>query len=121
LFGLTKVALHNTSFLSAASFQETSRVLSRAAVAGRIDFLFGLKENLILGTRLPIGTNARFFTIDMAVYSNSTRKYLEGIKKKNIIERKNLLLWIDALYYLEVNRIDTKEELPLFYLLTVIR
>merc|ERR1712224_596396 len=62
LFGLTISALRNASFLSAASFQETSRVLTVAALRGRTDFLLGLKENLILGTRLPIGTNSRFFT-----------------------------------------------------------
>merc|ERR1712187_352073 len=70
LFGLTKCALRNTSFLSSASFQETSRVLSRAALSGRIDFLLGLKENLILGTRLPIGTNSRFFTGKSSVAKN---------------------------------------------------
>jgi hypothetical protein len=120
LFGLTKVALHNTSFLSAASFQETSRVLSRAAVAGRIDFLFGLKENLILGTRLPIGTNARFFTKDIIISTNSTDKYFEIKKKKSIIERKKLLLWIDALYYLEITQIDSEEEITLFNLTNAI-
>jgi hypothetical protein len=70
LFGLTKCALRNTGFLSAASFQETSRVLSRAALSGRIDFLLGLKENLILGTRLPIGTNSRFFSTTSAFTKN---------------------------------------------------
>lgn len=59
--GLTKASLLtiSDSFLSAASFQETSRVLARAGIRGRTDYLLGLKENLILGTRLPIGTAAR--------------------------------------------------------------
>jgi DNA-directed RNA polymerase subunit beta' len=60
LFGLTRGSLRNASFFSAASFQETSRVLVRAALRRQIDFLLGLKENLILGTYLPIGTNALF-------------------------------------------------------------
>lgn len=61
ILGLTRASLLTTSesFLSAASFQETSRVLARSGVRGRTDYLLGLKENLILGTRLPIGTAAR--------------------------------------------------------------
>jgi DNA-directed RNA polymerase subunit beta' len=60
LCGLTKAALRNESFLSAASFQETSRILTASALYGRKDRLLGLKENLIVGAHLPIGTNARF-------------------------------------------------------------
>jgi hypothetical protein len=107
LFGLTKCALRNTSFLSAASFQETSRVLSRAALSGRIDFLLGLKENLILGTRLPIGTNSRFFTGKSAVARNFEPKisiktrYFTRTKDK-IIKRKRIFIWIDALCYLDI-------------------
>ena len=56
LLGITKVSLSTSSFLSAASFQETSRVLINAAVAGRIDRLSGLKENVIIGRLIPAGT-----------------------------------------------------------------
>ncbi len=56
LFGISKVALSTESFLSAASFQETSRVLIRAAVEGREDRLLGLKENVIIGKLIPAGT-----------------------------------------------------------------
>ena len=56
LLGLTKVALSTDSFLSAASFQETSRVLIRAAIEGREDKLEGLKENVIIGKLIPAGT-----------------------------------------------------------------
>jgi DNA-directed RNA polymerase subunit beta' len=56
LLGLTKVALSIDSFLSAASFQETSRVLIRAALEGREDRLKGLKENVIIGKLIPAGT-----------------------------------------------------------------
>ncbi len=55
LLGITKVALTYSSFLSAASFQETARVLTRAALEQRKDYLLGLKENVILGKLLPIG------------------------------------------------------------------
>jgi len=56
LLGITKASLTTDSFLSAASFQETSRVLIDAAVGGKIDFLEGLKENVIIGCLIPAGT-----------------------------------------------------------------
>ncbi|MFA6255333.1 MAG: DNA-directed RNA polymerase subunit beta' [Patescibacteria group bacterium] len=56
LLGISKVSLSTSSFLSAASFQETSRVLINAAVEGRIDHLKGLKENVIIGRLIPAGT-----------------------------------------------------------------
>ena len=56
LLGVSRVALTTDSFLSAASFQETSRVLIRAALEGRVDKLKGLKENVILGKLIPAGT-----------------------------------------------------------------
>ena len=56
LLGVSKVSLSTTSFLSAASFQETSRVLINAAVEGKIDYLRGLKENVIIGRLIPAGT-----------------------------------------------------------------
>lgn len=59
LLGITKVALSTESFLSAASFQETARVLINAAVAGKEDRLRGLKENVIIGKLIPAGTGYR--------------------------------------------------------------
>ncbi|MNP16177.1 DNA-directed RNA polymerase subunit beta' [compost metagenome] len=56
LLGITKVALLTESFLSAASFQETARVLTDAAVRGKVDKLQGLKENVIIGRLIPAGT-----------------------------------------------------------------
>lgn len=56
LLGITKAALNNPSFISAASFQETTRVLTKAAIEGRIDWLRGLKENVIIGDFIPAGT-----------------------------------------------------------------
>jgi DNA-directed RNA polymerase subunit beta' len=61
LLGITKASLTTESFLSAASFQETTKVLSKAAVEGKIDHLNGLKENLIMGNLIPAGTGSRFF------------------------------------------------------------
>jgi len=59
LLGITKVALSTESFLSAASFQETARVLINAAVEGKVDHLRGLKENVIIGKLIPAGTGYR--------------------------------------------------------------
>ena len=63
LLGITKAALATDSFLSAASFQETTRVLTDAAIKGKIDPLIGLKENVIIGKLIPAGTG-------MARYKN---------------------------------------------------
>ena len=59
VLGITKVALSTESFLSAASFMETARVLINAAVAGKEDRLRGLKENVIIGRLIPAGTGYR--------------------------------------------------------------
>ena len=56
LLGITKAALTTDSFISAASFQETTRVLTEAAINGRVDNLLGLKENVIVGRLIPAGT-----------------------------------------------------------------
>ena len=59
LLGITKASLNNPSFISAASFQETTRVLTKAAIEGRIDWLRGLKENIIIGHLIPAGTGSQ--------------------------------------------------------------
>ena len=56
LLGITKVSIFSDSFLSAASFQDTTRVLINAAINGRVDHLRGLKENVIIGRKIPVGT-----------------------------------------------------------------
>jgi DNA-directed RNA polymerase subunit beta' len=60
LNGITKTALSSDSFLSAASFQETPRVLAEAAIKGKVDFLRGMKESVIIGKKIPAGTNMDF-------------------------------------------------------------
>ena len=59
LLGITKAAVQSSSFISAASFQETTKVLTEAALAGKVDHLVGLKENVILGHLIPAGTGFR--------------------------------------------------------------
>jgi DNA-directed RNA polymerase subunit beta' len=61
LLGITKAAVQSESFISAASFQETTKVLTEAALAGKVDELVGLKENVILGHLIPAGTGFRTF------------------------------------------------------------
>jgi len=61
LLGITKASLSTDSFISAASFQETTRVLTEAAISGRIDFLRGLKENVIMGRLIPAGTGMKYY------------------------------------------------------------
>jgi DNA-directed RNA polymerase subunit beta' len=59
LQGITKAALQTQSFISAASFQETTKVLNEAAIFGKVDSLEGLKENVIVGHLIPAGTGVR--------------------------------------------------------------
>ncbi|MBP1656552.1 MAG: rpoC [Bacteroidetes bacterium] len=66
LLGITSAALSTDSFISAASFQETTKVLTDAAIEGKVDFLLGLKENVIMGHLIPAGTGLKRFT-DMVV------------------------------------------------------
>ncbi len=61
LLGITKASLHSESFISAASFQETTKVLTEAALSGKTDNLFGLKENVILGHLVPAGTGFKAY------------------------------------------------------------
>jgi DNA-directed RNA polymerase subunit beta' len=56
LLGITKASLETESFLSAASFQDTTRVLTEAATMGKVDYLRGFKENVIMGHIIPAGT-----------------------------------------------------------------
>jgi DNA-directed RNA polymerase subunit beta' len=56
LLGITRASLSTESFISAASFQETTRVLTEAAITGKVDNLLGLKENVIIGHLIPAGT-----------------------------------------------------------------
>ncbi len=90
LLGITKYALTTESFLSAASFQETTRVLADAAAAGKIDVLFGLKENVIIGNLIPAGTG---LTIQKAYLPDSTIKEPIAISEK--IDNEDQFFWKD--------------------------
>ncbi len=71
LLGITKAALQTTSFLSAASFQETTKVLAEAAIKGKVDHLVGLKENVLIGKLIPAGTGMGcYHNIDIEKQNN---------------------------------------------------
>jgi DNA-directed RNA polymerase subunit beta' len=71
LLGITKAALNNPSFISAASFQETTRVLTKAAIEGRCDWLRGLKENIVIGQLIPSGTGCKTYVNFFEQISNT--------------------------------------------------
>ena len=81
LQGITRASLQTKSFISAASFQETTKVLNEAAVNGRIDNLEGLKENVIVGHKIPAGTGNRKFNDIIVGYVD---EYEELLAKKNL-------------------------------------
>jgi DNA-directed RNA polymerase subunit beta' len=72
LLGITKASLATDSFISAASFQETTRVLTEAAVTGKRDFLRGLKENVVVGRLIPAGTGLAYHEARKASYAIDT-------------------------------------------------
>jgi len=85
LQGITRASLQTDSFISAASFQETTKVLNEAAVKGKVDTLMGLKENVIVGKLIPAGTGFREFK-DMIVGSKEEYDQLMAAKTEAIIE-----------------------------------
>ena len=83
LLGITKASLETESFLSAASFQETTRVLTDAAIKGKRDELLGLKENVIIGKLIPAGTGmSRYRDVDIEVEGQKERLQLEAEEKE---------------------------------------
>jgi DNA-directed RNA polymerase subunit beta' len=82
LLGITKAAVQSSSFISAASFQETTKVLTEAALAGKVDHLVGLKENVILGHLIPAGTGFRQFQEAEVRYRPEALQALAAEKEK---------------------------------------
>jgi DNA-directed RNA polymerase subunit beta' len=82
LLGITKASLATESFISAASFQETTRVLTEAAINGKVDKLVGLKENVIVGKLIPAGTGnvIRALRKEAKIRDNSLLKQIENTK-----------------------------------------
>lgn len=87
LQGITRAALQTTSFMSAASFQETTKVLTEAAINGKVDKLEGLKENVICGHLIPAGTGQREFE-KIIVYSREEYEK-KTFARKNVLDMEN--------------------------------
>uniref|UniRef100_B7T3F3 DNA-directed RNA polymerase subunit beta'' n=1 Tax=Geranium macrorrhizum TaxID=28963 RepID=B7T3F3_9ROSI len=114
LLGITRASLNTQSFLSEASFQETARVLAKAALRGRIDWLKGLKENVVLGEMIPVGTGLKGL-----VQPSKQHKTLSlETKKNNLFEEKEKARnsffyhreWFDSYSCSSMNFQDTSEE-----------
>ena len=87
LQGITKAALQTQSFLSAASFQETTKVLNEAAIYGKVDTLEGLKENVLVGHLIPAGTGAREYS-RLVVGSMEDYEKLVNVKRSSLEEEE---------------------------------
>nr|YP_010982111.1 RNA polymerase beta'' subunit [Habropetalum dawei]UZP15836.1 RNA polymerase beta'' subunit [Habropetalum dawei] len=96
LLGITRASLNTQSFISEASFQETARVLAKAALRGRLDWLKGLKENVVLGGMIPAGTGFKGLVHRSRQHKNSPLK----TKKKNLFEgeMKDILFYHRELF-----------------------
>ena len=90
LLGLTKASLNSDSFISAASFQETTRVLTEAAIEGKKDWLNGLKENVIIGRLIPAGTGFNCYEHLQKLRKNNLESELSENTNLRVI-KENLL------------------------------
>jgi hypothetical protein len=103
LLGITKASLSTDSFISAASFQETTRVLTEAAISGKVDHLRGLKENVIMGRLIPAGTGMEFYRkikIPDEVVERPEGGLEAGYEAEYLVERRarGLALYQSATY-----------------------
>jgi len=85
LLGITQAALSTESFLSAASFQETTKVLTNAAIAAKVDTLVGLKENVIMGHIIPAGTGLKKYD-DIILTEEETAESTETTEVSEVVE-----------------------------------
>nr|AXZ97051.1 RNA polymerase beta'' chain [Callistopteris apiifolia] len=94
VLGMTRASLNTTSFISEASFQETTRVLARAALRGRIDWLKGLKENIILGDMVPIGTGSQEVICQLTVETH--KQFYSTMPNLNSFNQEMETLFLDS-------------------------
>nr|UYP39167.1 RNA polymerase beta'' subunit [Dioscorea membranacea] len=110
LLGITRASLNTQSFISEASFQETARVLAKAALRGRIDWLKGLKENVVLGGIIPVGTGFQ----KLVHCSRQDKNIHLEIKKNNLfeLEMRDILLHHRELFCscIQNNLYETSEQ-----------
>ena len=110
MLGITKASLATESFLSAASFQETTKVLTDAAIKGKIDPLVGLKENVIIGKHIPAGTGMRKYRdirLNSELSMDDDLFFEEGLDDDDDLDILNTDFSDDDL--LEENELTTEE------------
>jgi DNA-directed RNA polymerase subunit beta' len=88
LLGITQAALSTESFISAASFQETTKILTNAAIAAKVDNLIGLKENVVMGGKIPAGTGIRKYQ-DIILTTEEKTFEVESDENEEIPEEKS--------------------------------
>nr|QUB07508.1 RNA polymerase beta'' subunit [Limonium bicolor] len=105
LLGITRASLNTQSFISEASFQETARVLAKAALRGRIDWLKGLKENVVLGGMIPVGTGFKGLVYRSRQYKSiplkkKTKSLFEGEMSDILFYHRELFdSWVSKNFY----------------------
>nr|QCI04907.1 RNA polymerase b'-subunit [Callithamnion tetricum] len=88
LLGITKASLNTESFISAASFQETTKVLTEAAISGKLDWLRGLKENVIIGRLIPAGTGFNVHNNSLLSNNQIIQSNIEDLSNNNNVDNK---------------------------------
>ena len=112
LLGITKASLATDSFLSAASFQETTRVLTDAAIKGKVDPLIGLKENVIIGQLVPAGTGVKMYGDIELVYEREEEEDIyESFEEVTISEESSDIVFDDEILnaYVEEEQEETED------------
>lgn len=92
LLGITKASLNTESFISAASFQETTKVLTEAAISGKLDWLRGLKENVIIGRLIPAGTGFNAYNDNIISYNTNSYQKNQNIVDSTISSFNDIIL-----------------------------
>ena len=90
LLGITQAALSTDSFISAASFQETTKVLTDAAIEGKVDYLLGLKENVIVGHLIPAGTGLKKFKNVIVAPTEEVQPVFDSLTVESMTEKKKV-------------------------------
>ena len=105
LLGITKASLQTRSFISAASFQETTRVLTQASVEGKKDTLIGLKENVIVGRLIPAGTGAGMNRLRVTASSRDAALRAQWKKQQAALGSEETSSWSLRLMLLRPKRL----------------
>ena len=108
ILGITKASLATNSFMSAASFQETTKVLTEAAIKGKVDPLYGLKENVIIGKLIPAGTGMKRYR-DVKI--DTMREKVNAVLEDDLMDATETEVDVEELDNLDVieEAVETEE------------